>query len=97
MYTKESFQKKIDEKYPQEKLEVTLFNGAGRQGVIKCLQCGEIYSLQNARNFIINGKKIVCKNCQGTKAVVKEVKHKIKIPKINVVFFIVICLILLIL
>lgn len=77
MYTKESFQKKIDEKYPQEKLEVTLFNGVGRPGVIKCLQCGEIYSLQNARNFIINGKKIVCKNCQGTKAVVKEVKHKI--------------------
>ena len=81
MYTKESFQKKIDEKYPQEKLEVTLFNGVGRPGVIKCLQCGEIYSLQNARNFIINGKKIVCKNCQGPKAFFNDFKIKILLNK----------------
>lgn len=77
MYTKESFQKKIDEKYPQEKLEVILFNGVCYPGTIRCLQCGESYSLQRARNFIIDGKKVVCKKCQGTKAVIKEVKHKI--------------------
>ena len=37
--------KKIDEKYPQEKLEVVLFNGVERPGTIKCLQCEESYSL----------------------------------------------------
>lgn len=78
MYTKESFQEKINNKYPEEQLEVVSFNGVCRPGTIKCLRCGESYTLQKARNFIIDNKKTVCKKCNGTKLITKEVEHKIK-------------------
>lgn len=77
MYTKEEFQNKINEKYPDESLEVISFRGVYYPGAIKCLQCGEVYQLSESRNFIIKQKKILCKKCNGTKNVTKEVKHKI--------------------
>lgn len=78
MYTLATFQEKINQKYSNETLEVISFNGIGSSGTIKCLQCGEIYTLQKARNFLIDGKKIVCKKCNGTKAITKEIKNKIE-------------------
>lgn len=83
MYTLETFQEKINKKYPNEILKVISFNGVNSPGTIKCLQCGESYTLQNARNFIINNKKIVCKKCQGSKSVTREIKNKIEyvLPK----------------
>lgn len=60
---KEDFIKKIKEKYPNENLEVLEYTGAKEKGTIKCNNCGNIYSLTNASNFLYKGKKKICKYC----------------------------------
>ena len=78
MYTLKTFQEKINKKYPDENLQVIEFNGVCYPGTIKCLDCGTLYTLKSARNFIIDSKNILCKKCQGTKKITKEVKNKIE-------------------
>lgn len=65
-YTKNKysdFEKKIKNKYPEENLEIILYTGAKEKGIIKCLECGSIYELKNASNFLYKNKKRICSKC----------------------------------
>lgn len=57
------FQEKINLKYPNEKLEVIEYTLTKEPCKIKCLKCGNIYSLTEAGLFTVADKKRVCKNC----------------------------------
>lgn len=78
MYTKDEFQNKINNKFPNEKLELTIFNGVCKPGTVRCLICNTEYTLKSAGNFLAENKKTVCKKCYGTKAVTNEVCHKVE-------------------
>ncbi len=58
-----SFQKKIDEKYPNEKLQVLNYTLKNEPCSIKCLTCGNIITLNNAESFMLKNKKKVCNIC----------------------------------
>ena len=62
--SKEEFEKRIKNRFPEEKFEVQDFNGLGKPAVIKCLNCGRIIEVSKASNFLIYSKAQGCKNCQ---------------------------------
>lgn len=79
-YTKnkyEDFCKKINEKYPNEELEVLQYIGAKEEGIILCKKCGSIYKLKNASNFLDKNKKKICSKCIPRDDTI-EIGYKIK-------------------
>lgn len=79
-YTKnkyEDFCKKINEKYPNEELEVLQYTGAKEEGIILCKKCGSIYKLKNASNFLDKNKKKICSKCIPRDDTI-EIGYKIK-------------------
>ena len=71
-----SFQKKIDIKYPKEKLLVLNYSLKNKPCSIKCLKCNKIITLQNAESFLNSKKERVCSNCFKNKR--KIIKNTIK-------------------
>ena len=79
-YTKnkyEDFCKKINEKYPNEELEVLQYTGAKEEGIILCKKCGSIYKLKNASNFFDKNKKKIYSKCIPRDDTI-EIGYKIK-------------------
>lgn len=79
-YTKnkyEDFCKKINEKYPNEELEVLQYTSAKEEGIILCKKCGSIYKLKNASNFLDKNKKKICSKCIPRDDTI-EIGYKIK-------------------
>ena len=70
--SKEDFQKKIDELYPDEELTVLNYTLRTMPCTIKCNRCGEQYTLQNAGSFCNSFKKRICKNCLPNKREIVE-------------------------
>lgn len=56
-------QKRINKKYPEEKIEVLSFSTMKEEAVVKCLRCGKIYTLKRGENFLRTGKTCICKTC----------------------------------
>ena len=63
----QEFQLKIDKLYPNESLTVLNYTLKNRPCSIKCNNCGQIWTLQNAESFYNKHKKYVCKNCYPNK------------------------------
>ena len=79
-YTKNKYEdscKKINEKYPNEELEVFQYTGAKEEGIILCKKCGSIYKLKNASNFLDKNKKKICSKCIPRDDTI-EIGYKIK-------------------
>lgn len=58
-----NLQTRINEKYPEEKIEVLEYTTMKEPAKVKCLSCGTEYSLMKAENFIRKGKNCICKKC----------------------------------
>lgn len=63
----QTFQKEIDEKYPEENLEVVSFTTRKAPCSIKCLNCNNIITLKNASSFVNHNKRRVCAFCKANK------------------------------
>lgn len=63
----QEFQLKIDKLYPNESLTVLNYTLKNRPCSIKCNNCGQIWTLQNAESFYNKYKKYVCKKCYPNK------------------------------
>ena len=57
------YQEKINEKYPNEKILITEFNGAKGPLKLKCLVCGTEVELDYGQNVLLSHKKRVCPHC----------------------------------
>lgn len=72
----EEFKEKIYRKYPNENLEIVLFEGMTKNCIIKCKKCGEIYQMKSARSFLEKEKKKVCRKCIPRDDTI-EIGHKV--------------------
>ena len=61
------YQEKINQRFPQEKILITEFNGAKGKIKLKCLTCGAEIQLEYGQNIFINHKKRVCPHCYPNK------------------------------
>lgn len=79
-YTKNKFKdfcKKIEDKYPKEKLKVLEYTGAKEKGKILCEKCGCVYEIKNASNFLSKYKKKICSKCFPREDTI-EIGHKVE-------------------
>lgn len=65
--TRQHIEQRIYEKYGDKNYELLEFSTARERVKIKCLDCGEIFTLEHLSNLFIKGKKHFCVNCAGTK------------------------------
>ena len=65
--TLEGFRKKIDKKYPEEKIRVLSYSLRKKPCTIQCLSCGQIITLDNASSFLSPDKKYICHRCHKNK------------------------------
>ena len=70
-------EKRLKEKYPNEKFEVLNYTRMKDKATVKCLKCGNIYT-QNAETFLRKNKTSFCQNC----GVAEHFKNKYQ-EKIN--------------
>lgn len=63
--TKEEFDRRIKQRFPEENFTILQFNGMGRPCEIKCENCGQIIQVNKASNFLAKNKAYGCKNCHG--------------------------------
>ena len=61
MYNK--IQKKINQRFPNEKLKVLEYTNAKEYFKIQCLKCGTIYEFTQAQTAYLKAKKCLCKKC----------------------------------
>lgn len=65
MITQEEFQRRIDERFPNESFTVIKYNNSlGKEAVVKCNNCGRELVVSKASNFLIYSKRVGCKYCQ---------------------------------
>lgn len=62
--TKEDFEKRVKERFPDEEFEVLSYDSLGKPLKIQCLNCGKIIEVSQASNFLIYSKKQGCKYCK---------------------------------
>ena len=60
---KNLLQKRINKKYPSEKIKVLFFSTMQEEGIVKCLSCGQVFSLKRSQNFLRKEKTCICKKC----------------------------------
>lgn len=60
MYTKESFQQKLKERFPDEEIEVITFNGVKNPCSFKCCKCNNIFNRKQAEILLTKGRKHLC-------------------------------------
>lgn len=63
----EKFQEKLNEKYPNEKVEALTYTYAKQPAEVLCLECGSKYTLL-AENFLLKNKSKVCSKCVPNKS-----------------------------
>ena len=63
--TQEEFQKRIQERFPEEKFDIIEFSGLAHLGIFKCLNCKQEITVSKAGNFLAKNKAYGCKNCHG--------------------------------
>lgn len=81
MYTLESFQKKIDELYPNEKVKILEFNGVKQPCSFKCLKCGGTTAVAKGEVLNKKGKQFLCLKCNpgySTSKITKDCGEKIE-------------------
>lgn len=64
-FTKEDFEKKIKERFPEEEFTILNFEGTAKPFSVKCEKCGETIEVSRANNFLAPNKRFGCKNCHG--------------------------------
>lgn len=57
------FQKKLNNKFPNENLTALSYNGCKNNTSIKCNTCGRVYSFEHAENAYSKRKKFICGHC----------------------------------
>lgn len=65
--TLKDFQEKLNIKYPNENLKALKYTLKDKPATVKCLKCGNIYTLENAESFFNKDKKRVCSHCFANK------------------------------
>ena len=62
----EELNKRIADRFPEEKFEITEYNGAtDKPATIKCCTCGQNIQVSKFLNFLAPNKAYGCKNCHG--------------------------------
>ena len=56
-------QKRIVEKFPDEKIKVLSYSSMKEPATVKCLSCNTIYTLQKGENFVRKSKRCICQKC----------------------------------
>lgn len=70
--TQKEFEKRIEERYSNEKFEIIEYMTSSKPCKIKCLSCGKILEYPQAKNFLAKHKIAGCSNCQGLRAKNKQ-------------------------
>lgn len=60
----QEFVQRISERFPEESFEVLEYTTYGASAKIKCKNCGHIFEITKACNFLASSKKQGCKFCQ---------------------------------
>ena len=63
LHFKQSYQDKINKKYPNEEILILNFNGAKGKLKVKCLKCGNVYEFNTGEAILKPDKKRVCSHC----------------------------------
>jgi hypothetical protein len=58
-----SLERKIKERFPNEDIEVLNFTIMKEPATVKCIRCGQTYTLSHAENFVRKAKTCICKKC----------------------------------
>ena len=66
--TQKEFEKRIEERYSDEKFEIIEYTTSSKPCKIKCLSCGKILEYPQAKNFLAKNKIAGCSNCRGLRA-----------------------------
>lgn len=70
--TKEEFELRIKERYPDERFELIEYTTISNPCKIKCLTCEHILAYPQAKNFLVKNKKAGCSDCRGLRAKNKQ-------------------------
>ena len=70
--TQKEFEKRIEERYSDEKFEIIEYTTSSKPCKIKCLSCGKILEYPQAKNFLAKNKIAGCSNCKGLRAKNKQ-------------------------
>lgn len=85
-----NLQKRINEMFPNENLEVLEYSIMKNPASVRCLKCNSIYTLKKAENFVRKGKKCICTRCvnnrSGGRLTLKDFQEKLnnKYPNENI-------------
>lgn len=63
--TLEEFQRRMKERFPEEKFEVLQYDSLGKYAEIKCCNCNHIIKVNKASNFFAKNRRYGCVNCNG--------------------------------
>lgn len=63
--TLQEFNRRIKERFPEEKFEILEYSVAGKPAIFKCCTCGKEISVSSALNFLAKNKRYGCVNCHG--------------------------------
>lgn len=72
-------EKRIQEKYPNEKVKVLKYTKMREPTEVQCETCKEIYSMTMADNFLRKNKTCICLKCQDLKRRQKKYQEKINL------------------
>jgi hypothetical protein len=62
-YKMNNLERRIKERFPNENIEVLHYTRMKEPAEVKCLNCGSVYQLKSAENFIRASKKCICSKC----------------------------------
>lgn len=66
--TQLEFEKRINERYPNENFIIIEYTNSSNPLKIQCLQCKQIFTYPQAKNFLAKNKKAGCSECNGLRA-----------------------------
>ena len=59
----DSYQKKLDKRYPNEHIQAIEYTGCKNYSKVKCLTCGKIFEFEKAESSYSKRKSCICKKC----------------------------------
>ena len=74
----EEIQKRILIRFPSQSFEIVKYQGLGKPGQIRCLNCNQTITINKFNNFFAKNKRYGCKNCHGLWRAREEKIAKIK-------------------
>lgn len=66
--TQQEFEKRIKERYPNEKFKIIEYATSSKPLKIQCINCNKILLYPQAKNFLAKNKKVGCSDCNGLRA-----------------------------